>query len=344
MPRWRLMSAVALAVAVLVPAGPALAADPVGSVGVRLVDVPAGAVDDPRARLYIVDHVSPGTRIQRRVEVTSTVEVVTPVELYAAGASVANGSFTVDDDRTANELSTWMSVDPADVDLLAGGAAMATVTIDVPPDAAPGERYAVVWVEARGSSDDQSGVLQVSRVGIRVYLSVGPGGPPAADFEIDSLTAERTVDGQPIVVASVHNTGGRALDLSGTLTLLDGPGALSAGPFPAQLGVTLGIGETEPVQIALDPRLPAGPWDARLTLASGLVERTVRAELTFPETGVAPSVLAQSTDPAWKKPALLAIVAVLVACLTLLAVVVVRRRRNRHHETGPRMELRERHG
>ena len=218
---------------------------------------------------------APGTHFERRVEVSSTSAAATTVELYAAAAAVSGGSFSVADDRTANELSTWTSIDPSSLQLAAHGSTMAAVTITVPKDAAPGEQYAVVWVEAR-SPAGSGGVTQVSRVGIRIYLSVGPGGPPAADFEIDSLTAERTPDGQPFVVASVHNTGGRALDLSGSLSLLDGPGGLTAGPYPADLGVTLGIGETEPVEIGLDARLPSGPWDARLTLASGLVERTVR--------------------------------------------------------------------
>lgn len=296
------------------------------SVGVRLVDVPTNAVDDPRARLYIVDHVAPGTRFERRVEVSSTSAAATTVELYAAAAGVSGGSFAVADDRTANDLSTWTSIDPGTLQLAAHGSAMATVTITVPKDAAPGEQYAVVWVEAR-SPAASSAVMQVSRVGVRIYLSVGPGGPPAADFEIDSLTAERTPEGQPFVVASVHNIGGRALDLSGSLSLLDGPGGLTAGPYPADLGVTLGIGETEPVEIGLDARLPAGPWDARLTLASGLVERTVKGELTFPDTGTSPMVRAQSVTPAWVMPGLLVLAGVLGACVLLLVLAVRRRRR-----------------
>jgi hypothetical protein len=221
-----------------------------------------------------------------------------------------------------------MSVKPTSLDIPARRTAIAAVEINVPVDAAPGEQYAVVWVEARSPAVAQGGVSQVSRVGIRVYLSVGPGGPPAPDFEIKSLTAERSADGRPLVVASVHNTGGRALDLNGTLTLLDGPGGLTAGPFPAQLGVTLGIGETEPVEIKLDARLPAGPWDARLTLASGLVERTVRAELTFPDSGTAYAVQAQSVTSAWLVPALILLVAILVGSVVFLAVTLRRRRRS----------------
>jgi hypothetical protein len=117
---------------------------------------------------------------------------------------------------------------------------IATVSIAIPRNAAPGEHYGVVWAEARSRGGD--GITQVNRVGIRLYVSVGSGGDPASNFAIESLTAERAPDGRPVVVAAVHNTGGRALDMSGTLRLTNGPGRLSAGPFPANLGVTLGIG------------------------------------------------------------------------------------------------------
>jgi hypothetical protein len=48
------------------------------------------------------------------------------------------------------------------------------------------------------------------------------------------------------------------------------PGGLSAGPFPADLGTTLAIGAAEPITITLDRQLPDGPWDALVTLRSGL--------------------------------------------------------------------------
>jgi hypothetical protein len=66
----------------------------------------------------------------------------------------------------------------------------------------------------------------------------------------------------------VHNTGGRALDMNGTLQLSAGPGGLNAGPFPANLGISLAIGATEPITIVLDRRVPDGPSSALVTLRS----------------------------------------------------------------------------
>ncbi|MCZ2824301.1 MULTISPECIES: hypothetical protein [unclassified Modestobacter] len=278
-----------------------------------------------------MDHLAPGTVIERRIQVTSTTDSAADVSLYAAAASIIDGSFQGAEGRTANELSSWTSIDPSVSSVPSGGARTATVTITVPADAPPGEQYAVVWAEMTSDAAASGGITQVSRVGIRLYVSIGPGGAPAADFTVDSLTATRSPEGQPIVLATVHNTGGRALDISGTLTLTDGPGALSAGPFDAVLGTTLAIGDSEPVTIALDDQLPAGPWTATISLRSGLVEHTQQATITFPDAGTAAPVATADTGTRWwAHPATIG-----AACLLLLLVVLgaVRRRRG---SRGPR--------
>jgi len=249
------------------------------------------------------------------------------IVVYSAAASIVNGSFLGAAGHTQDDLSTWTTVSPGAPVVPAGGRVIATVTLTVPSDAAPGEQYGVVWAEARSTPATGAGVIQVSRVGIRLYISVGPGGPPAANFTIDALTAKRSTDGRPTIVATVHNTGGRALDMSGTLQLLSGPGGLSAGPFPAALGTTLGIGDTEPVTIALDKQVPPGPWDARITLQSGLVQRSARATITFPVTGAATPVKATPTRLGWAFPAAAAGAIALVG--TALAFLLHPRRRLR---------------
>ncbi|MFD5276346.1 hypothetical protein ACFWIX_02165 [Pseudarthrobacter sp. NPDC058362] len=122
-------------------------------------------------------------------------------------------------------------------------------------------------------------------MGIRVYLSVGPGNGKPADFAIGSLTAVRGVDGKPRLSALVTNTGGRALDLQGSLTLADGPGALSAGPFDTKKASTLATGERREVVFELPAEIPNGPWTAEVRLKSGLLERVASARITFPDEG-----------------------------------------------------------
>lgn len=323
------------------PAGAATTATPTpadegaaaaGGVGLRLVDAPTSAEDDPRARVYIVDHLAPGTVIERRVEVSNTTTASADVSLYATAATITDGSFVGGAAESVNDLSTWTSLTPGEVTVPAGETVMSTVTIEVPDDAAPGEQYGVVWAQV--SSDPGAGaVTQVSRVGIRLYVSVGPGGAPAADFTVDTLTAARDEDGNPVVLATVTNTGGRALDMRGDLELAEGPGGLRAGPFPAQLGSTLAVGDDAEVTVLLDAELPAGPWDATITMQSGLVERTATATLTFPDAGAGEAVETTSPLPGWVYP-----VAALVAVLLLVAVALLVRHLSRRRAVAEEPE------
>lgn len=324
--RWAFLALILTAAIELPAQAAAHAASPVvadpGGVGIRLLDVPADASADPRARLYIVDHRAPGSSTVRRIEVSNTTRGPLSVSLYAGAATIEDGNFVGAASNTANDLSSWCSVVPTALELPSGATEIVDLTIDVPRDASPGERYAAVWAEVRSGAS--AGIVQVNRVGIRLYVSVGEGAAPAADFRIQSLTAERTPEGLPRVVATVRNTGGRALDMAGSLELLHGPGGLSAGPFAATLGSTLAIGAVGHVVIALDERVPDGPWDAELILHSGLLERRVTATIVFPRTGAAAAVPASAMGAGW----LLVAGAGLVLVCALVAVVVRRRRRS----------------
>ena len=271
----------------------ATAGEETGGIGLRLLEVPVAAKDDPRARIYIVDHLAPGEVITRQVEVSNSARSPHGVALYVGAATVEDGVFAGAEGSTANDLSRWSSVTPSMIDLDAGETRTAVVTISVPDDAAPGEQFAVVWAEA--SSDAATGaVIQLSRVGIRLYVSVGPGAAPAPDFSVESLTPARSASDEPMLTATVRNSGGRALDVEGTLMLSNGPGGLSAGPFHLALNATLAVGDTRDLTIALDVRLPAGPWDATVELRSGVTERRGEARITFPDSGEGASVATSS--------------------------------------------------
>ncbi len=252
------------------------------SLGVRLLDVPADRADDPRARTYVVDALRRGETVRRRVEVSNTTDAPMSVQLYAAAADVRDGRFVVAPDREADELSSWTTVAPGAAVVPAHGAVTATVTLAVPGGAGDGERYGVVWAQ---TSSAEGTVRTVDRVGVRMYVAVGDGTVAAPAFSIDTLTAARRADGRPVVRAAVHNTGGRALDLSGDLQLSGGPGGTSAGPFAALGGLVLAPGQTGALELPLAPDLPAGPWLAQVTARSGTLSHTVQASLTFPATG-----------------------------------------------------------
>ena len=278
----RYVAGLVLVAGALAPATGAYAQTESGGVGIRLLEAPTERADDPRAQRSIVDHVKPGESFSRRFEVKNTTDGRRAISIYAAGAEVRGGEFVVAEGRAQNELSAWIAIDTPDADLDAGQAVQPRLTVTVPRDAPAGERYAVVWAELPPRKPSGGGIAVVNRVGLRVYLSVGPGGEPPTDFVIESLSAERDAQSRPVVKAVVRNTGGRALDLSGNLKLSDGPGGLSAGPFDARLGTTLAIGASEPVTVPLDPALPPGPWRARIELRSSNTVRVATAQVTFP--------------------------------------------------------------
>ena len=319
-----------LAVALtLVQPGPAWAGvgAPPGSIGIRLLEAPSHLRDDPRARVYIIDHLAQGETIHRRIEVSSGLDHAERLSLYAAGAAIGGGRFRFFPRRSQDELSTWITVVPHHVLLLPHGHATAEMTIAVPADAVDGERYAVIWAESPPSPARDGDVAAINRVGIRVYLSVGHGAVPPTDFRIDSLTALRDDDGHPVVLATVSNTGWRAVDLTGRLDLTDGPGGISAGPYPIQPGRTIGIGQRAGVRFLLDSNVPDGPWKADVTLESGLISRSASALIEFPSSLGARSVAvpATVTRPWWW----LAWMAVAGAVAGAASVLVVARRRRR---------------
>ncbi|MDQ1521297.1 MAG: hypothetical protein QOI55_2370, partial [Actinomycetota bacterium] len=118
-----------------------------GSIGIRLVDAPADRRSDPRAQTYIVDHLHQGATITRHIEISSSVQKPTSVQLYVAAATLDNGEFKFGEGRAENDLTDWSKVDPPTVSVPANGKVQAAVTIAVPANATDGERYGVIWAE-----------------------------------------------------------------------------------------------------------------------------------------------------------------------------------------------------
>jgi hypothetical protein len=316
-----------LLVGIIIPASGALAAEPhkptagSGGIEIRLVDVPADS-QDALARSYIVDRLAPGTTIRRRVEITNGTGSTADVGIYPAAATLRRGKFGFAGGHSRNELASWTSVSQDVLRMPPGTKAFEMVTINVPEQASSGERYAVIWAEVSARAPATGGVTLVTRVGVRIYLSVGPGGAPASNFAIGALSAERSATGQPLVVAKVHNSGRRTLDISGELTLSKGPGGLRAGPFPINLGTALAPDNSRLVTVRLDKRLPRGPWHAQIRLRSGFLQRGAAATITFPRQAGAANVA-----PA--RPRNLIDVVILLALLAIAAFALLLYRRIR---------------
>lgn len=301
------------------------------SITIKLLEAAVERADDPRARIYINDHLAPGETITRRVQVSNTTGEPQRLDFYAAAADVASGSFAIRDGRGANDLTRWTTVEPGSAVVPDGGSQVLTVTVRVPSDASDGERYAAVLAEKPAAAPQPGTVSTGARVGIRMYLSVGEGEEPTSDFTITTLQAGRLESGQPVVTAEVDNTGGRALDLGGSLALTEGPGGLSAGPFPAELGTTLAPGDSSPVTVLLDKAIQGGPWLATLKLRSGQLEKAAEATITFPdEAGAAADPVAAEEVPLAQDLNVLIPIAIgLILLIALLLLLLLWRRRKK---------------
>jgi hypothetical protein len=251
--------------------------------GVRLVDVPVSEANNPRALRYIIDYLPTGTVIHRRILILNQEPRTAHFTVYADAARIANGLFTGDAGATRSELTGWISVQHPAVTLRPDASVTDLVTIKVPQGATRGEQYAVIWVQqaAYVRAANGFGVNDVVRVGIRVYLAVGRGGAPPTNFTITTITGRRSAAGWPSIVARVDNTGGRAVDLNGTARLTGGPGNTAAGPFRAQQIITLAPGQSGNMTFGPPKNLPNGPWQASITLVSGLTVSTATATIQF---------------------------------------------------------------
>ena len=204
--------------------------------------------------------------------------------------------------------------------------AMVTVTIRVPRTASTGNLYGVIWAQetSLGKTSKGVNVIETNRVGIRIYLNVGPGGPSPVNFDITSIRGTRSPKGQFAVVAQVNNTGGQAIDASGTLKLTNGPGGLSGGPYKEQ-AVTLAPGQSQPITVVMPKEMPHGTWLATINETSGITQVTAQATIDFysPPRPIAFYLI-------------LAIVLIVLLLLAAgLAVWLIRRNRRSSPGSGP---------
>lgn len=307
------------------------------SIGVGIVDVPEQRQSDPRARTYVIDHVEPGARFERRIRVCNGTSAPVQVQVYAGAATIESDSFRAVEGRVGNELSGWIRVEPARLTVPAKGESVVSAFFAVPADAKGGERYAAILVETP-PAPAAGGFAVANRVGVRVYLSVGGEKEPASDFVVESLQAVRRDDGRPSVTALVRNTGARALDMAGELRLTEGPGRLSAGPFAATVGTTLLPDTAAPVDVPLDEAIRGGPWTATITMRSGLLERTASAVITFPDEAGGKAAPVRALPLRENPNVLIPLAGGLIGLIALLLLLALLRRRSKDRDQDRRTD------
>jgi hypothetical protein len=297
-----------------------------GTVGIRLVPLSGSSSSNPLASSYIVARLAPGARLTRTVEIDNATNKVAHVAVYVAAANIIHGKFIFSSGHRANSLTGWTSVSDHELALTPHSQAFDVVRVRVPISAPSGAQFAVVWASVSASPRSGVGITLVSRVVVRMYVTVGPGGSAPPSFTMTSLAAARSTSGDALVVSEIHNTGAITLDLTGVLLLTHGPGGLSAGPFAATMGSLLSPASSEPLTVQLSPNFPRGPWHATLRVSSGTFTRSRSATLNFPSRYATSSATSRGGVALWLVAGALLLLALAVVALVFSRTLPRRRR------------------
>lgn len=144
----------------------------VGSIGIRIAQIPAEVAEHEYASAYIVSRVQPGKELTQRLEVFNTSSQEFKVALYPGMASFVNKKFVIGEGRAGNELTKWTKLSPNTLMVKPGETKAFNMTISPPMDALSKQQFGVIWAEVQGAPDVSS-ITSVSRVGIRMYIPIG---------------------------------------------------------------------------------------------------------------------------------------------------------------------------
>jgi hypothetical protein len=259
--------------------------------GIRLVGVP------PSQQGAITAFLHPGMTIRRRLQIENHESRTATFTVYPAAAHLEHGQFLTDAGAARSELTTWVRISKPRVTLRPGKSTRDLITIKVPRIATIGEHYGVIWVQqaGQGRKGKKLRVTEVTRVGMSMFLTVGKGGVPPTKFVIGTIIGHNSKN-RLWLTAVVRDTGQRAVELSGSVGLTDGPGGTTAGPFRELQVVTLAPGQSAPVLFVPPRSLPEGPWLAKIKLVSGFTTETASAPVKFDNKVVAASSTTRAVE------------------------------------------------
>ena len=283
--------------------------------GIRLVGVL------PSEQGSITAFLHPGMTIRRRLKIENHESRTATFTVYPAAAHLSHGKFLTDPGAARSELTTWIRVAKPAVRLRPGKSTTDLITIKVPHIATIGEHYGVIWVQQaeQAHRGKKVHVAEVTRVGMSMFLTIGRGGVPPTKFVIGIIRGHDSTN-RTWLTALVRNTGQRAVELSGSVSLTDGPGGTTAGPFRELQVVVLAPGQIAPVLFVPPRGLPAGQWLAKIKLVSGFTTETASAPVKLGNGSAAGAISSRAIEIAGVIVGL-----VLVGCL----LAALRLRQNR---------------
>ena len=261
---------------------------PAGGIGLRLVDVPAARttipergstswITSPRGRSSTA-----GSRSRTPPPRPRTSRCIRPPPRIAGGLVPRRGRTHPERRCRPGRPST-----PSASDVPAGGRATAIVTIAVPSDAAPGERYGVVWAEARSAPRRRRHHPGQSRR--HPPLSLRRARRRARRRLHDRLADRRPLSRRPADGDRDRAQHRRPSPRHERNARNSRPGPAGSAPARSRprSASRSAIGDTEPVTIALDKRLPPARGTRGSRCAAGCSNAARRPPSPSPHRHVA---------------------------------------------------------
>ncbi len=138
-----------------------------------------------------------------RVENTGTRPVVVDTDL--AGFSVTEDGTTRFTGPTEASAVNWVTLGAETFELDGGERYELAVSVDIPDDAEPGERYVSVLLSVPPPAVEDGNIPVTHRVAARLYIDVP--GQRVELIELGELTGPRIMDGRGEFAVPVHNRG-----------------------------------------------------------------------------------------------------------------------------------------
>jgi len=194
--------------------------------------------DIPESFSYFVHTLAPGASLADEALVINSGDVSVTLKLYAADAVTAinGGTSFANAGEEKNGVAHWLSPSLSEITLEPGEERAVPFTINVPPDASPGEHVAGLVVEAAprqgaspsgeapptGENNAKFAVSVIRRAGVAVLIDVP--GPRVAGLEITDVCFKEQDDQGATFEAAVLNTGNSFVRGQGSLAIKDRQG------------------------------------------------------------------------------------------------------------------------
>jgi len=203
----------------------------------------AAVVSPPRFEIAA----KPGERVREVVEITNVSSLPSTFHLHTSDWTLApDGAVAFSDDLAPDSCRRWVAIERREIAVPGGGRYRYRFEFQPPADAGPGECRFALMIEGDEQSVRSEGGLEMpvsGRIAIIVYAQIGQ---TAADLRVVSANV-RDVDGRPLPVLLVNNSGNAHGRLTGFLSGTDANGRkleFDAATLPILPGETRGIALT----------------------------------------------------------------------------------------------------